>query len=92
MEVAEILECIAKEQEKISLAQSNTNTYLALLATKTKEDWDWVPVKQGAAHLGVSMPVIYAKINSGELSVRHINSKKLVRLSELERINDGCGI
>lgn len=53
-----------------------------------KEDWDWVSVKRASEIADLSFTTLYAKINSHQLECRRVNSKRFVRLSQLEKIND----
>lgn len=50
---------------------------------------DWVSVRCAADFMGVSYPMVYRMIDSGRLKCRHIGAKKFVRMSEVEKIDDG---
>ena len=56
-----------------------------LLAVDDREYWT---VKECADFLGCSNNLIYKKVNAGELEVKRINAKILVKRKQIEEIND----
>lgn len=88
MQVQLAIQEIKRQQSIIDNANAKIRELTESLAKGTSEDFDWITVKEGARILKCSMPLIYQKINEGKLSVKHINSRKYVKLSELKSIDD----
>ena len=82
---------IAELESKID-AMAQTYTEIGELVTALKdagkEEWDWISVKKASELLDVSVNAIYAKINSGKLTTRHVGAKTFVKQSEVMAIND----
>ena len=84
----ECIETLLKEMKKTS---ENLNKIADKIKIMNDDDWDWVSVRKGAELLYVSPQILYKKINEGKLEVRHIGNKKLIRLSQLKKIDDKEG-
>lgn len=88
MPVEEILHEIERENQKIAESNARIRKLSAEMMSNENLGYDWISVKKAAEMLGVSMCVIYNKINTGKLNVKHIESKKFVLLSEIKAIDD----
>lgn len=88
MSKEEILREIKTQQSIIKTASKKLESLLYDLDHVPMENWDWITVKQGSELLRCSTSVIYRKIDTGDLSVKYIGSKKLIKKSEVEAMND----
>lgn len=92
MTVSPIIEELERLDKETIQIQNKKLELLKQIKEADKEEWDWVPVRKGAEILDVTQPTLYARINSGKLSSRHIGSKVYVKKSELLAINDTYSI
>lgn len=88
MPVEEIKKQIEEQTEIIANATRRISELSEKMALSEAEEYDWICVKSAAELIGVSVPVIYQKINSNKLTCRHINSKKFVKRSEVIKLDD----
>lgn len=88
MTVSPIIEELEKLDKETIQIQTRKLELLKQIKEADKEEWDWIPVRKGAEMLDITQPTIYARINAGKLSARHIGSKVYVKKSELMAIND----
>lgn len=88
MPIEELINEYEKQEKIILSALKNQKEILAQIESSKDEEYDWISVKSAAQKLEISLPVLYNKINKGELSVKYIESKKYVKKSELFKIND----
>lgn len=88
MPVEEIIKELKKQDKIIDEALKTKRGLYEKLETVGTEEYDWISVQAAANILGVSVGTIYAKINNGSLTVKHILSSKRVRKSEVLAIND----
>lgn len=91
MPVEEIIRKIDEQRTVILKALNEQNELVGMLRSADAEEYDWISVRKASDILGVSANVIYNKINSGALTVKHIESKKFVRKSEILEIDDRYG-
>jgi len=68
--------------------QDSIKELVGELKKAPQNEWDWISVKKASLLLDVSVGAIYAKINSGKLTTKHIGAKTFVKLSEVMAIDD----
>lgn len=88
MEVAETLSNIEKIDKSILKLQKERSVLFQSLKTAGSDDWDWITVKQACAITGLSPATIYARINNGLLTTKHIGAKVLISKNQLFRTDD----
>lgn len=88
MPVEEIIRGIERQREIILRALREQDRLVESLRNADREAYDWMSVKAAADMLDVSPCVIYARINSRRLTVKHIGAKKFVKKSEVTAIDD----
>ena len=88
MTAEELVKEIKSKVTELDKTSSEVKTLLKQLSDVDKDAWDWVSVKKAADTIGVSVNCIYNRVNNGTLSVRHIDSKTLVLMSEVKAIDD----
>lgn len=83
-----IITDIESKLTMVSYFKDDISNLVDELKNAPKEAWDWVSVKKASEIIDVSVATVYARVNAGRLTARHIESKTFVKLSEVMAIDD----
>ena len=88
MEAEVLISNIRKKLSEIDTNRTQVEQMLNELSHLPAEEWDWISVAHASKETGISVSTLYNKINNGSLECKKIESKRLVRMSDIMAIND----